>query len=145
MSPTCLVTFSRHVCMSVDDMSFGRVRGHDTMLTFPTKAALPYFWTTILCRSKLRSLPKPSTMASEMNSSCYQENLDAMYYPTHGTYRPTPPDHPTQHGSPTFCRSCHGPRICRRHVMLQPENPSVSSFVCLSLSILVEHVTSQNE
>ena len=28
-------------------------------------------------------------MASETNSSSYQYNLDAIYYSTHGTYRPT--------------------------------------------------------
>ena len=94
--------------------------------------------------------------------------------------RNIPPDHPTQHGSPTFfaghvtaresvvvalppflidfrsarpsnstwqsgrptfCRSCHGLRICRRQVILQPKNPFASSFVCLSLSISVQHVT----
>ncbi len=43
----------------------------------------------ILCQPKLKSLPKPSTMASETNSSSYQYNLDAMYYSTHGTYRQT--------------------------------------------------------
>ena len=93
-----------------------------------------YFWTTILCQPKLRSLPKPSTMASETNSSCYQENMDAMYYLTHGTYRPTPPDHPTQHGSPTFCRSCHGPIICSHHVIFTVQK-CICVVFCLSFPI----------
>ena len=41
-----------------------------------------------------------------------------------------PPNHPTQHSHPTFCRSCHGPRICCRHALARKS--IVSSCLCLS-------------
>jgi hypothetical protein len=64
-----------------------------------------------------------------------------MFYPTHGTYRLTPQ---RNMAVPPFAGRVMAQESVIVTLYLQPENVFVSSFV-LSLSILLQHVTGQNE
>ena len=71
-----------------------------------------------------------------------QHNLDAVTFDTtRYTEHTAQPSNSTQQ-SHLFCRSCHGPRICRHHVSAWKS--IVSSCLCLSRLILGQYDTTRN-
>ena len=86
--------------------------------------AFPYFGTTI-CWPKLKS--HTQTLHHGLRNSFFSITWMPWRLIPPGTQN-IPPDHPTHYGSPPLCRSCHGPRFCRRHALAQKS-------VCLLVSV----------
>jgi hypothetical protein len=82
--------------------------------------AFPYFWDNNM-------LAHTQTLHHGLRNSFFSITWMPWRLIPPGTQN-IPPDHPTHYGSPPLCRSCHGPRFCRRHALAQKS-------VCLLVSV----------